>query len=60
MFVTIIFYDDCSDDHTIAVLLNFKAVIRSFNYQFITGLTESDNDVILAILSSDIRRTSRS
>ena len=68
MFVIIIFYDDCSDDHAIVVLLvcslsgyipNCKAVIRSLIYKFITRLNEYTNDVILAILSSDIRWTSR-
>ena len=34
---------------------NCKAVIRSLIYKFITRLNESTNDVILAILSSDIR-----
>ena len=38
---------------------NCKAVIRSLIYKFITRLNESTNDVILAILSSDIRWTSR-
>ena len=38
---------------------NCKAVIRSLIYNFITRLNESTNDVILAILSSDIRWTSR-
>ena len=38
---------------------NCKAVIRSLIYKFITCLNESTNDVILAILSSDIRWTSR-
>ena len=68
MFVIIIFYDDCSDDHDIVVLLvcllslvylTGKAVIRNLIYKFITRLNESTNDVILAILSSDIRWTSR-
>ena len=38
---------------------NGKAVIRNLIYKFITRLSESTNDVILAILSSDIRWTSR-
>ena len=38
---------------------NCKAVIRSLIYKFITRLNEFTNDVILAILSSDIRWTSR-
>ena len=38
---------------------NGKAVIRNLIYKFITRLNESTNDVILAILSSDIRWTSR-
>ena len=37
---------------------NCKAVIPSLIYKFITRLNESTNDVILAILSSDIRQTS--
>ena len=36
-----------------------KAVIRNLIYKFITRLNESTNDVILAMLSSDIRCTSR-
>ena len=40
-------------------LPNCKAVIQSLIYKFITRLNESTNDVILAILSSDIRWTSR-
>ena len=67
MFVITIFYDDCSDDHAIVVLLvyslsgipNCKAVIRSLIYKFMSRLNESTNDVILAILLSDIRWTSR-
>ena len=38
---------------------NGKAVIRNLIYKFITRLNESTNDVILTILSSDIRWTSR-
>ena len=38
---------------------NCKAVIRSLIYKFMSRLNESTNDVILAILSSDIRWTSR-
>ena len=38
---------------------NCKAVIRSLIYKFRSRLNESTNDVILAILSSDIRWTSR-
>ena len=38
---------------------NGKAVIRHLIYKFITRLNESTNDVILAILPSDIRWTSR-
>ena len=38
---------------------NCKEVIRSLIYKFITRLNESTNDIILAILSSDIRWTSR-
>ena len=38
---------------------NGKAVIRNLIYKFITRLNESTNDVISAILSSDIRLTSR-
>ena len=47
----------CSDSDLLAecVILNYKAVIRSLIYKFITRLNESTNDVILAILSSDIR-----
>ena len=37
---------------------NCKAVIRSLIYKFITRLNEPTNDVILIILSSDIRWTS--
>ena len=37
---------------------NCKAVIRSLIYKFMSRLNESTNDVILAILSSDIRWTS--
>ena len=64
MFVIIIFYDDCSDDHASVVFAecgipNGKAVIRNLIYKFITRLNESTNDVILAILSSDITWTSR-
>ena len=40
-------------------ILNGKAVIRNLIYKFITRLNESTNDGILAILSSDIRWTSR-
>ena len=36
---------------------NCKAVIRSLIYKFITRLNESTSDVILTILSSDIRWT---
>ena len=69
MFVIIIFYDDrllrrpryCSDSGLFAEcgIPNGKAVILNFIYKFITRLNESINDVILAILSSDIRWTSR-
>ena len=68
MVVITIFYDDCSDDHAIIVVLlvyllsgipNCKAVIRSLIYKLMSHLNESTNDVILAILSSDIRWTSR-
>ena len=38
---------------------NCKAVIISLIYKFMSRLNESTNDVILAILSSDIRWTSR-
>ena len=34
---------------------NGKAIIRNLIYKFITRLNESTNDVILAILSSDIK-----
>ena len=64
MFVIIIFYDDCSDDHAIVVFLacsqsvvyltNCKAVTQNLIYKFITRLNESTSDVILATLSSDI------
>ena len=37
----------------------FSSVIRSLIYKFMSRLNESTNDVILAILSSDIRWTSR-
>ena len=37
---------------------NCKAVIRSLIYKLMSHLNESTNDVILAILSSDIRWTS--
>ena len=64
MFVIIIFYDDCSDDHAIVVLLVcllsvVYLTVKPLIYKFITRLNESTNDVILAILSSDIRWTSR-
>ena len=67
MFVIIIVYDDCSDDHAPSAsglfadcgIPNWKAVVRSLIYKFITRLNESSYDVILAILSSDIRWTSR-
>ena len=69
MFVITIFYADCSDDHAIVLsasglfaecgIPNCKAVIRSLIYKFMSRLNESTNDVILAILSSDIRWTSR-
>ena len=51
----------CSDSglFTECGIPNCKAVIRSLIYKFNTCLNESTNDVILAILSSDIRWTSR-